>query len=72
MKDHMKGTEDGMIETNGSLEKEIHMNTVNFEKCFIAAQQITEPLKLGKKMRVIIDYDPQKERAEFRYFTIEE
>lgn len=64
----MKGAE----ESKGSLVKEIHMNTVNFEKCFIAMQQTAEPLKLGKKMRVIIDYDPQKERAEFRYFTIEE
>ncbi len=65
---HMKGAEG----IKGKLVKEIHMNTVSFEKCFIAMQQTAEPLKQGKKMRIIIDYDPQKERAEFRYFTIEE
>jgi len=64
----VKGTE----EIKGKLVKEMHMNTVNFEKCFIAMQQMAESLKLGKKMRIIIDYDPQKERAEFRYFKIEE
>ncbi len=59
-------------EIKGKLVKEIHMNTIDFEKCFTAIQQLVEPLKLGRKMRVIIDYDPQKERAEFRYFKIEE
>lgn len=56
----------------GELVKEIHMNTVDFEKGFVAMQQITEPLRLGKKMRVIVDYDPHEEKVKFQYFIIGE
>lgn len=44
------------------------MRTTDFEKAFIAMQQITAPLQLGKKMRVIIEYDPQRKTTEFKYF----
>lgn len=54
------------------LEKELHIRTSDFEKGFIAIQQLTEVLKLSKKMRIIIDYDPQKAMTEIRYIKIGE
>ncbi|MCM1217544.1 MAG: hypothetical protein NC331_14020 [Lachnospiraceae bacterium] len=55
-----------------TLVKEIHMRTVDFEKCFTALQRLSMPLKLGEKMRAVMEYDPQKATTAFRYFKIEE
>lgn len=55
-----------------TLVKEIHLRTEDFEKCFTVLQQFSMPLKLGKKMRVVIEYDPQKKTTVFQYFGIEE
>lgn len=52
--------------------KEIHLRTTEFEKVFTALQQLSVPLKLGEKMRVMIDYDPQKQTTEFKYFAFKE
>lgn len=55
-----------------TLVKEIHVRTEDFEKCFTALQQLSMPLKLGEKMRAVIEYDPQKATTVFQYFGIEE
>lgn len=55
-----------------TLYKEIHMNTDAFERGLVALQQLSIPLKLGKKTRVVIDYDPQKPSVTFQYFKVEE
>lgn len=55
-----------------TLYKEIHMNTGDFERGLVALQQLTIPLKLGKKTRVVIDYDPQEPSVTFQYFKVEE
>ena len=52
--------------------KEIHIRTEDFEKGFIAMQQLATPFKLNEKMRVVIDYDPQKASTTARYFRVEE
>ena len=54
------------------LKAEMNLKTDFFEKCFIAMQYLSRPLKEGKKMRVIIDYDPQEPMTKFRYFNVEE
>lgn len=51
--------------------KEIHIRTEAFEKGFIAMQQLVLPFELNEKMRVVIDYDPQKVSTKVRYFKIE-
>lgn len=35
--------------------KEIHIRTADFEKGFIAMQQLALPFKLNEKMRVVIN-----------------
>lgn len=52
--------------------KEIHIRTEEFEKGFIAMQQLAMPFKLNEKMRVVIDYDPQKASTTARYFKVAE
>lgn len=52
-------------------DKTISMDTVDFEKLFTAMQGLTEPLKLGHKKRVVIDYDPQGPKMVFRYFNLD-
>lgn len=55
-----------------TLVNEIHMRTEDFEKCFTALQQLSMPLKLGEKMRIVAEYDPQKKTTIFQYFGVEE
>ncbi len=52
--------------------KEINIRTADFEKGFIAMQQLAVPFEINGKMRVVIDYDPQKASTTARYFRVEE
>ena len=52
--------------------KELHIRTKDFEKGFVAVQQLALPLELNKKMRVVLEYDPQKSSTTIQYFKIEE
>lgn len=50
----------------------ISMNRENFEKLIYAIQLLPMPIQIGNKMRIIIDYDPQKSCVKFNYFIDEE
>lgn len=60
------------LEDTETLVKDCNIRTTEFEKIFLILQQLASPLKLGKKMRIIIEYDPQKPSTNFKYFKIEE
>lgn len=57
---------------NKVLTKEIHMNTKEFEKGLIALQKLVPPIQLGRKMQVILHYDPQESSVAFKYFKIQD
>lgn len=40
--------------------KEIQIRTIDFEKILTALQQVLSPFEVGKKKRVIVEYDPEK------------
>ena len=62
----------GILKPVGELVEERSIKSVEFEKLFLILQTLTSPLKLGKKMRIIVEYDPQKPHTNFKYFKIEE
>ncbi len=46
------------------------MKTIDFEKAFISLQRLVQPLKLGHKMRVVIDYDSTSRHIKMNYLDI--
>ena len=46
------------------------MNTEDFEKAFISLQTLVHPLKLGHKMRVVVDYDSTARHIRMNYLDI--
>ena len=46
------------------------MNTEAFEKAFISLQTLVQPLKLGHKMRVVVDYDSTARHIKMNYLDI--
>lgn len=38
------------------------------EKLPVAVSQLAEPLREKKSLRIVIDYDPQESKMEFRYY----
>lgn len=38
------------------------------EKLSVAVSQLAEPLREKKSLRIVIDYDPQESKMEFRYY----
>lgn len=46
--------------------------TSDFEKLFRILQEIVRPMWMGKKTRVVVDYDPEKEETTFRYYHLDE
>lgn len=53
------------------LFSELGINREFMEKITLAMNHVTKPfdLHLGKKMRIVIDYDPQNPQVKFRFFT---
>jgi hypothetical protein len=51
------------------LVSELGLSRAEFEKAMVALQVLTEPFKLNKKMRVTMDYDPQKPMVQFKFFN---
>lgn len=47
-----------------------NMNTIDFEKAFISLQTLVQPLKLGHKMRVVVDYDSTARHIKMNYLDI--
>lgn len=49
----------------------VGINREFVEKLTLAMNHVTKPfdLQFGKKMRVVIDYDPQNLQVKFSYFT---
>lgn len=46
------------------------MKTIDFEKAFISLQRLAQPLKLGHKMRIVIDYDSTSRHIKMNYLDI--
>lgn len=42
-----------------------------FEKSFMTMQQILYPIKLQKKTRIVIDYDPENGDTTIQYYYLE-
>jgi hypothetical protein len=53
------------------LFSEYSLNREFFEKALVAANHATKPfaLNLGKKQRIVIDYDPLEQQVKFSFFT---
>lgn len=51
------------------LSAEIKIKRSEFEKAIVALQTLTQPIKIGKKTQVTMDYDPQKPTVDIKYFT---
>ena len=58
-----------MPEESLELLQKLTVHRKDVEKFLIAVQFLTEPFEAGKRMRVVIDYDPQKEYVAFEYLT---
>jgi hypothetical protein len=52
------------------LSAEYKLNREFFEKALVAVNHVTKPFEpnIGRKQRVIIDYDPLKEQVKFSFF----
>jgi hypothetical protein len=48
------------------------VNTINSEKMIASLKMLVDPLKIGHKMRVFIDYDSQKKHIQTNYIEISE
>ncbi len=48
------------------------VNMINFEKMIVSLKMLVDPLKIGHKMRVFIDYDSQKKHIQTNYIEISE
>ncbi len=46
------------------------MNTIDFERAFISLQALTKPIRLGHKMRIVIDYDSSVRYIKMNYLDI--
>ncbi len=58
-----------MSEESLELLQKITIHREDVEKFLIAVQYLAKPFEVGKQMRVVIDYDPQKVSVSFDYFT---
>lgn len=66
-----------MLEKNDNKTNDLELfstvgvNREFVEKLTLAMNHVTKPfdLQFGKKMRVVIDYDPQNPQVKFSYFT---
>ena len=48
--------------------KEMNIRRLEVEKFCTAMQQLLEPLELGKKTQIVVDYDPGQPVVRFRFF----
>ena len=46
------------------------MNTGDFEKALISLQTLVQPIKLGHKTRVFVDYDSSEKRIKMNYLEV--
>lgn len=54
--------------------QDYYLNREFLEKIAVAMNHVTKPymVEFGKKMRVVIDYDPDKEQVHFAFFITDE
>ncbi len=50
------------------LVKEMNIRRLEVEKFCTAMQQLLEPLELGKKTQIVVDYDPGQPVVRFRFY----
>lgn len=55
-------------ENPSCLVKEMNIRRLEVEKFCMAMQQLFEPLELGKKTQIVVDYDPSQPVVWFRFF----
>ncbi len=55
-------------EAQSCLVKEMNIRRPEVEKFCMAMQQLFEPLELGKKTKIVVDYDPSQPVVRFRFF----
>lgn len=60
MDDHGSGLE---------LQRETAVRREDVEKLMVLLQQLAKPFELGKRLRVVADYDPDSLAVKIRYFS---
>lgn len=54
---------------NLKLTKEIHIKRMDVEKLISSIKALVEPLELGKRTRIVVEYDPEKPMVEINFWA---
>lgn len=65
----MRKERDDMEEEKLCLVKEMSIQRLEVEKFCVAIKQLVDPLELGKKTRIIAEYDPKLPTIKIHFYS---